>query len=861
MKRCTVLWIIVSLLLMMVVMEVEGGTTGKIAGRITDAETGEALPIAQVMVVGTTLGAAADDKGYYNIVNVPIGIYSLQVSVIGYGSPIVADVQVSADLTSRVDVALTQTAIELGSGIEVVAERPLIRRDVTYTARIMSGAEVAKTAGTESLSEVLELEPSVVRDVRSDEIHLRGGRGDEILYVIDGLPVNDKLVGGGTQLEIPVGEVEEVEIITGGFNAEYGEAQSGVVNVITKGGFSQETGELLYKSDKIAPGDIAGAKRDYVAFNLAGPEPLTGYLLPAIGVRPGGKTRFYVSGYGDFSDTYTPLGREHPAHDVLGFSLHDRQENDYGFSAKLSHRRNVGSRFTLGYRLDRSRYQRYRHEWLEEPFRGQDYREREDAWSLAWDQSLSGWAFFSLRLGSFDTRQDFAPGGKTPPQLGALLAVEESLVGPDPPAYWERGYDIDGDGFYEFGFDSLWHSHRTKIHSMKWDITAQVHQQHQAKAGLDLHYYDLEKVELLDPGIQVFSPFDDELGPWPGWGWGRDVYHVYPTSGAIYVQDKLETEGLIANLGLRYDYFMPGEQVADSITRVKGYVSPRIGLSYPVTDRDVIFMSYGHFYQMPELQYVYLTEEFRGQESLIGNPGLDPQLTVAYEVRVSHIVTSDIVAEVSLFRKDIKDLVDAEKSRVGVATFEKWQLTNSSYGEVTGLEAEIEKRYGRYLTGSASYTLSKAEGKTSRDKESFEQYELGEALKLYPLDWDQRHAIYMVADLRVGEDAPRIGPVLLPADWGINVKWRFGSGVPYTPETAAQSKGQVAKNSVTLPWTSTLDVRANKDFRFNNMILSLFVEAENLLNKENVQKANVRRGDPTRVGPPRQVASGLRLSW
>ena len=206
-----------------------------------------------------------------------------------------AEPQVSADLTSRIDVALTQTAIELGSGIEVVAERPLIRRDVTYTARIMSGAEVAKTAGTEGLSEVLELEPSVVRDVRSDEIHLRGGRGDEILYVIDGLPVNDKLVGGGTQLEIPVGEVEEVEIITGGFNAEYGEAQSGVVNVVTKGGFSQETGELLYKSDKIAPGDIAGAKRDYVAFNLAGPEPLTGYLLPAIGVRPGGSSGSYTT--------------------------------------------------------------------------------------------------------------------------------------------------------------------------------------------------------------------------------------------------------------------------------------------------------------------------------------------------------------------------------------------------------------------------------------------------------------------------------------------------------------------------------------------------------------------------------------
>lgn len=837
-----------------------GGTTGKIAGRITDAETGEPLPLAQVMIVGTTLGAAADNNGYYNIVNVPVGIHSVQVSVIGYGSPIVADVQVSADLTSRIDAALTPTAIELGSGIEVVAERPLIRRDVTYTARILSGAEVAKIAGTEGLSDVLELEPSVVRDVRSDEIHMRGGRGDEILYLIDGLPVNDKLVGGGMQLEIPVGEVEEVEIITGGFNAEYGEAQSGVVNVVTKGGFSQETGEFLYKTDRIAPGDVAGADRDYAALHLAGPEPLTSYLLPAVGLDPGGRTRLFLSGYGDFSETYTPLGRSHAAHDVLGFSLRDRQENAYGVAAKLSHRRTVESRFTLGYRLDVSRYQDYEHEWLEIPDHTQDYRERQDMLSLAWDQSLSGWAFFSLRLGSFDARQEFSPGRRTPPELGAIIAEETLLVGPNPPVYWWRGYDIDHDGFYEFGFDSLWHYHRTQIQSLKWDVTAQFHPQHQAKAGFDLHYYDLEKQEILEPW-RYFENRLDRPGPWPGWGWGRDMYHVYPNAGSFYLQDKLETEGLIANVGLRYDYFMPGNQVADSITGVKGYVSPRIGLSYPVTDRDVIFVSYGHFYQMPELQYVYLTEEFRGDGSLVGNPDLDPQRTVAYELRLSHILTSDVVAEFSLFRKDIKGLVDAEEFRHPVTTNTFWQLTNSSYGEVTGFEAEIEKRYGRYLTGSASYTLSRAQGKTSRDKESFEERELGAALTLYPLDWDQQHALYMVADLRVRDDPPRIGPFVLPSNWGINLLWRYGSGHPYTPETAAQSKGQVAKNSVRLPWTSTVDLRVNKNFRFEDVTLSLFLEAENLFNKENEQKANVVLSDPTRLGPPRQVATGLRLTW
>lgn len=839
-----------------------GGETGKISGRVLDSERGEPLSGANLVVKGTPLGAVSDREGYYRMLNLSVGDYSLEVTMMGYHALCKDGVRVNADLTTRVDFFLREKVLEVVSPIRVVAERPLIRRDVTYTAEILRGEELRELPGVVRLEEVLALQPNVVRDVELKEIHLRGGRGGESLYLVDGLPVNDRFVGGRLGMEVPMSEIEEVEIITGGFSAEYGEAQSGVVNLVTREGREEFSLESDYKTDNLSYSYPGRRNHDYFSLILSGSEPITNSILPWLGLDVPGRVSYFLAGYGELTDTYLDMADTYPSHRVLGITLTERQENRWGGSGKLRYRLTPSHSMALAYRKGVEKYSLYEPMFIKIPSHTFRYHEEAEQLSLNWNHSFSPRSFYTLRFGKFSTRLRFNPR-KDPPEVAELESVykvaEDSLRhGYEVTLPEDRGKpaDIDNDGLFEMGYDTTWHDHQTVSYTLRGDLVSQLHRAHELKAGIEVNHYDLDKVEIEhiyyhDPDRQ------DEPGPFPGYGWGRDVYHVYPRSGAIYFRDKLETEGLIFNGGLRYDYFMP--RVVES-AGAKGYFSPRLGFSYPVTEKDVVFVSYGHFYQMPELQWVYLTQEYRGFDRLVGNPNLDPEVTVAYEMRLEHILREDLVFKLSGYKKDIRGLVDAE--RLGEYPLHYYQLTNSAYGDVIGMEFELEKKYGEYVTGSLSYVLSRATGKTSKDKESFYEWELERALKSYPLLWDQRHQVYLNISLDVGNEPPSPYGLSLPKNWQMSILWRYGSGLPYspTPEELTQYKMPLVKTFGRMPSTSCLDLKLSKSFSLVGMSLSIFTEIENLFNSRNVAQVNRLTGETTLLGPERRFVGGVKVS-
>jgi hypothetical protein len=222
MKRIPFL-LIISLLVLFSLLE--AGTTGKISGRISDKSSGDPLIGVNVVLEGTSQGAATDLEGYFSILNVLPGEYSLKASIIGYQTMIQKNVQVSVDLTTAINFEMNSTILE-GEEVIVIAEMPVVKKDVTSTSFRVSSEQIGQLQ-VQNLSEIVELQAGVVQG------HFRGGRAGEVMYIVDGVPMNDAY-GGESLFDVESEMIQEVEVISGTFNAEYGQAMFGYRHIVTK---------------------------------------------------------------------------------------------------------------------------------------------------------------------------------------------------------------------------------------------------------------------------------------------------------------------------------------------------------------------------------------------------------------------------------------------------------------------------------------------------------------------------------------------------------------------------------------------------------------------------------------------------
>lgn len=215
-------------------------TSGKLAGSITSAD-GEALAGANVIVVGTSIGSAADDNGRYYLLDVPVGAHSVQASYIGYKTLTVDNVRVNPDLTTVLDFALDVAAVE-GETVTVTAERPLVNKTATNTTQIMD-AETIASLPLRSVTSMVDLTTGVV------DGHFRGGRSEDNAYYIDGVLVKNRWSGGNLTSSLSKSSMAQVSVQAGGFSAEYGNANGGVVNVTTKSGQDRISGGVEMVQD------------------------------------------------------------------------------------------------------------------------------------------------------------------------------------------------------------------------------------------------------------------------------------------------------------------------------------------------------------------------------------------------------------------------------------------------------------------------------------------------------------------------------------------------------------------------------------------------------------------------------------
>lgn len=817
------------------------GVTGKISGSVTDKKTGEPLTGATILLLNTTLGAAAQVDGSYFIINIPPGTYQVQAQYMGYKSVIKSGVVVNIDRNTKVDFALESTDIQLGT-VEVVAQvEGGIIRDLTTSSQQVS-SDLIKKMPVESMYDIISLQAGITKDAGGG-MHLRGGRSSEIAYIVDGMPVTSAF-GSGMGISVENNAIQQMEVISGTYNAEYGRAMSGIINIVIKegtpkyegnvtaysGDFLTTNNDLFFNIDKINPGS-----QHYFEGNFGGPIP----ALP--------KTNFFVSGKYTNEENWFYGKRVHMPGDTCDFSDADSRfwisqssgdsaiipmntNMGYTVQSKLSTSFLDGFKFTYNFSFNYNKSKGYNH--------SQKYNPEYSAYGISKgfnhlfsiSHVISKSTVQELRL-SYYTDKYTSSKYDDPYDERYLLAINNK-------------HNIPSGIFAVGGISTGFSFSNSITKAVKYDITSQVDQVNLVKLGFELRKYDVqsEGFNVTRAGSNgTIGPLKvDTVG-----SFGHSYYNKKPLEFSAYIQDKIEIADFIINAGLRYDYFDANSYVPIDMTnpgnvlnaqgiqktfdegyrkvKAKQQISPRIGLAFPISDEGSIHASYGEFFQMPELGRLYENPFFKvlgNFQSYIGNADLEAQRTTIFEIGIQQKLTPRIVLNATCYYKDIRNLTGTKL----YSTFDHdnyGQYVNYDYGSVFGMTLSLDLLQTGLISSNIDYTYQVAEGNGSDPKQAFydAQGQSESTKNLVPLGWDQRHVLNWILNIN-GED------------WGASMITSMHSGTPFTPALLENQVTNVQLlNAGRNKPDYNVDLKVYKNFSYAGINASLFLKIENLLDR------------------------------
>ncbi|MBI5726415.1 MAG: TonB-dependent receptor [Ignavibacteriales bacterium] len=737
--------------------------------------------------------------------------------------------------------------------------------------------------------------------VKSDnEIHIRGGRSYENAFLIDGVSVQDPLSGTGFGLQLSANAIEDVEVITGGYNAEFGQATSGVVNVRTREGSDKYHGALSYKTDKLAStSNFHVFNSDVIEANLNGPEPITAFLLPELGIKIPGEVFFFGNFFMGTTDGLAQGMTKATANSVYSSIFHGTQfapkaENSWFWLGKLTYK--YSPTFKLQYSFNQSVNINQNSQSLQqnleyvEPSPGFQYNfmnilDSANTFShvnkyhtVSLTHTLNPKTFYELKLNYYFTHMRADANGKKWNEYN-----EPKDIINFPVEYYNTNGDvigvIPGDGFWDVGNPYTWHDHFVEEISLKGDLTSFFDQKNKFKAGFDAQFQEMQVIDIYQPWVGTL-------------GLNNDIYTVHPAKGAFYAQDNINFSGMILNFGLRFDYWFPGKLVDDAVKdmsiitipdqvrdnyqnhtnnffgrRWKGRLSPRLGISHPVSDNQMLFFSYGHFSKWPNPQFVYAKiTPVSAQSSFqkFGNPDLNPETTVAYELGLKTQISENDVLTITAYYKDIFDYVSTRSAIITSSRLSTQSLTtyvNSDYARSRGVEFEYKTRIGKFFNGSVNATYSIITGKSSSPDEGVlvQKGSLSETIKEFYMAWDRPLNISASTNFYIERDNPLfgIGEGILD-DYNIFIRMQFQSGKRYTPAVYTgvdngrpqYSTIQTDRNNKVGDSWFWIDLNFEKNLRINSLKFEIFMEINNILDRKNSAIINPVTGRAYEYGDP-----------
>ena len=912
------------LVLIFSIQLVFAGTTGKIAGTVKDKNTGEPLIGANVVLEGTSMGASTDVDGYFVIINVPPGTYNLSLYYVGYANTTIENVRINVDRTTTQKIEMKSATVE-GEEVIVEGKRPAIEMDRTHSAAIVSSETVDLMPVTE-VAEILELQGGVVST--GGQLHFRGGRSREVTYIVDGVPVTNQFSqNGGSNVNVETNMIAELEVISGTFNAEYGSAQSGVVNIVTKrparkfsGSFQTYAGEFLSNQDDIYL-DVSdfnpGTQKD-VQFSLSGPifKDKLGFFisgrhndwesLDRYERRYNLEDGFRIAAYqnwaaafntvqfdglipipdslatGDLSTGPLRVGTNSSLNAKLLWTPHPKLTMSYQAFGSFDEYQGAFNDNSVGGTANR--FRRY------QPDGAGTSRDWEHSHFLKFQHFPSEKFFYNLSFSwqHNDAERFFDKQNR--------VAAVPGQPGVQAIAWASSGFSLGStDGFFGDADGKNFQDQFLALANFNW----QADKYNFIKAGIEAKQHRINVYgrgfiptpEWADQQFPTNTGFLlDSLGNPPSYeeyyqfllayweNWGKDPqtgevitprfveaadsqitafrdFDIEPVELAAYVQDKLELgSDIIVNAGVRLDYFQPNEVVpinsrtqsfnlgiAENLedAKTQWQLSPRLGISFPISANGAFHASYGHFFQMPSFQRMFneplvtLTAlQLNGRR--LGNANLKAERTIAYEIGLQQGLTPELSVDITAYYKNVKNLLGIEQ----LTTIDRVSYTryvNRDYGNSKGISVGFTKNGGS-VNGNINYTLAFANGSNS-NPEALQLITISNTLggesevfaqrQILPLNWDQRHAVKAAVNF------------VKANNWSFGLVGFYETGVPFSPDFYARFdlNEREYTNEGIRPTQWSVDFKAKKNLNLLGLRSVIFFKVDNLfdhLNEESV---------------------------
>ena len=837
-------------------------TTGILGGVVSGVE-GDPLIGATVLVDGTTLGTMTDSRGEYVIAGLPPGLYAVTARMVGRASSRVEGVRVAAGQLTRLDFIME---IDPSGNTEIIVteSRSSILEDVPSTLHLLDLSDV-RTLSSGSILRMIASQPGVV--THGGEMYVRGGRAGEVDYLLDGVSLRSPM-DNRFDLDLPLGAISNAAMMTGGLSVEYGNAMSGIVNLISEEGDEDFDGSITVRqgTSTVATGgsgemaymeemDVESCRDGLTSIegSISGPEPVTGILLPALGLDIPEVLSISAAGQVAVS------GRD--TLDTRG-SWENGWRTDASGMARLTCRPGARTSFSLGL-LGAYRESGW-NEWAWSRYHLPAYIGSEPYIGGSQDFALpvrfsetSGLTLNAMRLLGSGTTVKLTLGAVRFQDWHRVRSPDGGWVGEGTnPIYWLSQYipeirEQDSLGFYHTGIHpNVWMDSKATVATAMLDFDANPSTRLRYKAGLSAVYYDLYQYS-----VYALAAGNVYLSQWDAW----------PHSGAAYVQGSFRFPGgVITTAGLRAELFDANASVVDTEAGAavpvdaKWQISPRLGFSVPFSDRSVFFTTFGHYFQMPPMYCLYLQTAYNFAEDRIvaGNPDLEPERTQMFESGVRYSLDRYTDLSISGYYKDISGLVSTEDHNEGTY----YVFTNDgSHGMARGLEFSISRSPGGHLSGNLSYCLSVAKGRYSS---MLQLYNYAQSGIVYIssednyLDWDQTHTVGANLELCSFEsEGPRIAGIRPFENSRLGISWSFGSGVPYTlPPVSGEL---VETNTERYPSNMQTDLTVSRTLDVGPIDLEVLLGIYNLFNGKNVVSIYDtalfhQAGDPTgEMGNPR----------
>ena len=714
-----------------------------------------------------------------------------------------------------------------GQEVTVIADRPLVQKDLTASQRVTTAKDI-EDMPVESFLGVLTTHAGVNQSA-GGALHVRGGRSNEVGYYIGGVSVSNPFFTNSLAVNVSNKALEEMKLVSGAFNAEYGNAMSGVVNIKIKDGGKNYDGSLSYYTGDYSSNATAifpNISNQSLSANNTLDGYISGPLLPFLGDR----LTFNLSLRRSQSDGYLYGVREHNPSDFAYFHptnnwyiqmsgdssyvpMNDSESSN--FLSKITWRVSPRLKVSTQSILSSSQSKSYSHVYKYNPDGVSTGYSGNNNHALKINHSLSPKSYYEANVFLSDTDYKNYLYKDTLDQR----YVNTDYINTEPTS-----------ATFLFGGTQMGHTYRASTSvGGKFDFTSQINNNHEIKTGLSFRSDNLNERNLQ----VLYNQNYDEPTVLPE---NKSPYHVYYDKDALqysgYIQDKMEYSSMIMNLGIRYDAFVPNDSTIASLlypeadqkaAKTKTMISPRVGVSLPITDKGIFHFSYGHFYQMPTLRNLYRESYFgAGLAPTVGNPDLKPEKTVLYEFGFQQQFGNLIGMDINLFYKDIRELLALQSIRYNSPNYGPSNYSiylNKDYGNTRGLTLSLTKRYDPVSKSSLwlDYTYQKSEGNSVNSGAFYFSALSGieEEKLIVPLSWDQSHLLN--ATVIIGD----------PSGTTLGIIGKIATGWPYTP--SIPNANFVPKpNSGRKPVQKNVDAKLETRKKVGGYRVALFVRVYNL---------------------------------